>query len=390
LCPRETAAQIHLTLADALARAREQAPQIVSARLALEEARGRLLGAAVRLPSNPELDLGLGHRRAEGAGWTDLEVGAAQRFEPFGRRAARIAGARAQVDEATASVDAITGGLLRETATWFYRAVHATERIRLLTASEALATAILDTADRRYRAGDIAVLDVNLARASLARARSAREGGEADLASALGELRLRLRLDQVPAVAAGLALSAPVDVAALARSADQRPELRALDAAIRQADADVAVGRAQSRPDFGLGVRYQREGGEHVAMGGLTVTLPLFARGQELMAVASARRSRLKADLEATRSRVRVELETAIAAYERRAAAARVLETDALPLLDENEALTVRSFAAGQIGMSDLLLIRRETLETRFEYLTTLLEAALARVDVEAAAAVLR
>jgi len=38
-----------LTLADVLARAREQAPQIVSARLALEEARGRLLGASVRL-----------------------------------------------------------------------------------------------------------------------------------------------------------------------------------------------------------------------------------------------------------------------------------------------------------------------------------------------------
>ena len=38
-----------LTLAEVLARARERAPQIVSARLALEEARGRLVGASVRL-----------------------------------------------------------------------------------------------------------------------------------------------------------------------------------------------------------------------------------------------------------------------------------------------------------------------------------------------------
>ena len=149
-------------------------------------------------------------------------------------------------------------------------------------------------------------------------------------------------------------------------------------------------GRSQSRPDYGLGMRYQREGGEHVVMGGLTLTLPMFSRGQASMAVGSARRSRLLADLGATRARVRVELETAIAVYERRTAAARVLERDALPLLDENEALTVRSFEVGQIGMSDLLLIRRETLDTRLQYLTTLLEAVLARVDVDAAAAVLR
>jgi AcrB/AcrD/AcrF family len=37
-----------MTLAEVLARAREQAPQIVSARLALEETRGRLAGGALR------------------------------------------------------------------------------------------------------------------------------------------------------------------------------------------------------------------------------------------------------------------------------------------------------------------------------------------------------
>jgi outer membrane protein TolC len=49
-----------------------------------------------------------------------------------------------------------------------------------------------------------------------------------------------------------------------------------------------------------------------------------------------------------------------------------------------------RSFEVGQIGLPDLLLIRRELLDTRAQYLTTLLEAALARVEIDAAAAVLR
>ena len=67
-----------------------------------------------------------------------------------------------------------------------------------------------------------------------------------------------------------------------------------------------------------------------------------------------------------------------------------MLETEALPGLDENDALTTRSFDVGQIGLPDVLLIRREMLDTRFQYLSALLEAALARVDVDAAAAVLR
>jgi len=44
----------------------------------------------------------------------------------------------------------------------------------------------------------------------------------------------------------------------------------------------------------------------------------------------------------------------------------------------------------GQLGLPDLLLIRREILVTRFQYLDTLLEAALARVDLDASAALLR
>jgi outer membrane protein TolC len=98
----------------------------------------------------------------------------------------------------------------------------------------------------------------------------------------------------------------------------------------------------------------------------------------------------LRAELDAARARARIELQTALDAHERRVMAARVLEAEALPGLDENDTLTTRSFDAGQIGLPDVLLIRRELLETRSQYLSTLLEAALARVNVDATAAVLR
>ena len=71
-----------MTLAEVLARAREQAPQIVSARLAMEEARGRLLGASVRFQANPEIDAALGNRNGPDTRFTDFELGLGQSFEP--------------------------------------------------------------------------------------------------------------------------------------------------------------------------------------------------------------------------------------------------------------------------------------------------------------------
>ena len=125
-------------------------------------------------------------------------------------------------------------------------------------------------------------------------------------------------------------------------------------------------------------------------LGAMTVTLPVFSKGQEQRAVASARAARLRAELDAARARVQLEVRAAFDAYTRRLAAVRVLETEAIPGLDENEQLTARSFDVGQLGLPELLLIRREILDTRFQYLDALLEAALARTDLDASAAILR
>ena len=194
-----------LTLADVLARAREQAPQIVSARLALEEARARLLGASLRFQTNPEIDAALGNRNGPDTRFTDFEVGLGQSFEPGARRSARIAGANAAIAQSSANIDEVTRTVLRLAASAYYRAVHANERIKLLNATHELAASVYATADRRFKAGDIAVLDVNIARTSLARVRAEREGAEASKALALGELRQLLRLENDVGVEGSLA-----------------------------------------------------------------------------------------------------------------------------------------------------------------------------------------
>jgi len=377
-----------MTLSDVLTRAREQAPQVVSARLALEETRARLVGASVQ--NNPELDAWIGTRNGATDRSTDYQFGLTQRLEPGARLSARVEGANAAIAQSTASIDEVTRTVLRQAAAAYYRAVHASDRIRTLNAVYEVASDIYAAADRRYRAGDIAVLDVNIARASLARVRADREGAEAAKAVAVGDLRQLLRLDGDTTVGGSLSTPMPADLDVALQAASSRPELRALAAAIQEADAERRVGLSLAKPQYGLGVSYSREEGDQIVLGGMTIALPLFSKGQEQQAAGSARAARLRSEFEAARARIDAEVRSAFDAYNRRLSAVRVLEADAIAGLDENEQLTTRSFEAGQLGLLDLLLIRRETLDTRFQYLDALLEAALARIDLDASAAMLR
>jgi cobalt-zinc-cadmium efflux system outer membrane protein len=153
-----------LTLQQALMMARERAPRAAIARARIDETRGRLAGAQVRFRDNPVLDVASGPRRLEGETVTDFDIGLSQTFELGGRRRARIDAAEAAVAREIAVADGTTRQIVRDVAVAFVRALATQTRIETLRAVEGLAKDALDVADRRYRAGDIAVLDVNIAR----------------------------------------------------------------------------------------------------------------------------------------------------------------------------------------------------------------------------------
>ena len=381
-------AQAPLTLSEALSRARERAPEIVSARLAVDEARARLAGATHR-QLNPDVDFAAGNRQGNGERSTDLDIGFSQSFEPGQRRSSREAMANASIAQSTASLEDVTRATLLETATFFLRALQLSERVRLLDRSLELADNVLQIADRRFRAGDVAVLDVNIARAAAARVKSERQGVLAERAITIGELKELLQLEDDITPQGDMPTVASVDPSLLADATSRRPEIRVLEAAIQEAQAQEQFGRSFGRVEFGVGARYQREERNNIVLGGLTLTLPMFSKGQEPIASGLARAARLRAELDATRIRIGIEVRAALAAYQSRVEAVQVLR-DALPGLDESVTLATRSFEVGQIGLAELLLIRREIIDTRFQYLDALLEAAIARVELDARAGVLR
>jgi cobalt-zinc-cadmium efflux system outer membrane protein len=383
---------VSLSFEQALARAREQSPALLIARARIEEARGRLTGARVRFRENPTIDVGSGPRTTEQGTLTDLDLGFAQSFETGGQRAARIAGAEAGVARETAVAADAGRGALRAVALAYLRLRYAQDRIELLTGAETVAADVVNVATRRYQAGDIAVLDVNIAKVARARARAARFVADGDRIALAGELQRLLGLAPGTAVIASgsLRLERRPDLSSLLAAVSNRPDLRAIDADIHDAEADVQLGRAAARPDVGLGARFKREEGHKAVLGELTITLPVFSQGQELRATGAARASRLRLELETSRAAIASELRSLYAAYAAREGALAVFEQEAMPGVDENETLARRSFEVGQISLAELLLIRREIVDTRLEYLSRMLDVAESVIEQDAVAGVLQ
>ena len=384
LLPRSGAAQpsSELTLEEALALARQRAPALLEASGRVAEAQGPVAGAAPLLRDNPTVDLEAGPRTlADGARGLDVGVGLTQTVELGGKQGARRDSARAGLARETAQQRDTERRVLGEVAATFLQALHARARLSLAREAEAAAASTAQSAQRRFEAGDVPVVDVNVARVALARARADVAGAEGDEASLLYMLRALL----------GLGLAQPLEVSGELRAlavqpvtpppaSSERPDLVALEAELAQAEADLRLGRRGAWPDVGVGVRYEREADESSVLGTLSLPLPLFSRGQEARVTGEARVRRLQTALEAARRAREAGVEAARVQHGKRQEALELLEREALPLLADNESLARKSYEAGEMGLAEFLLVRRDTLEARTQYLDSLLQTALARV----------
>jgi hypothetical protein len=66
------------------------------------------------------------------------------------------------------------------------------------------------------------------------------------------------------------------------------------------------------------------------------------------------------------------------------------LEGNALPVLDESERLAARSYELGQTSLPALLLVHGQIVEARMAHVAHRTDAAVARVELESRAGILR
>lgn len=376
-----------LTFEDTLERARQATPAIVAARMRVEEARARLVGASIPFTTNPTVDVEAG-RRSGGTSSTDVGIEVGQDIDLPRRRNARVDAVRAGVTQEEQRARDVERESLREVATVFFRALESRERANAATSGKRLAHEAFQIAERRYEAGDVAQLDVNLARTAVARADAEERAANAALAGHATRLQVLLG-SSAPILPRGSLRDALILATAdlVVRAAD-RPDVRVIESEIEEAEAERRFARTLRWPELGVRASYAREGDERVFLGGIGVTLPVFHRGQQATAISNARIARLRAEREALMRTIDAEVRGGIATYEALHSAAIAYEKAVLPLIGENEELALESYEAGQIGLADLLLVRREALDARGTFIDQLIELRLAEVELRAKAGV--
>lgn len=365
-----------LDLSTALTRARERAPEAVAAGARVAEARASRVGADT-FTENPELSVGGGARLGEPRSLA-LRAQIGQPLE-LGRRGARVRVANAGIEHAVADAAARTREIDLEVSLVFFEARFADLAVELARRNVTVAVRAAEAAQRRRKAGLITDLDVNLAAIAVGRARAAVSAAQSTRADAIGRLGALVGAQPDDAITlSGDLRPAPLALDSLRAALPERADVRALDAEARIARARGSLAAANGRPDLGVWFAYERDEGDSIVLGGLTLALPLWNRAQGEKAAASSRMKSAEQQRAAlVRSSAR-QIVDAYDAYRGAREAVEVFDNEIAPLLAESEQLLDKSIESGQIAISDYLVARQQILEGRHEQLERALALAKA------------
>lgn len=378
LAPAAFAQAADLSFEHAVELALQQAPALQAAR-ERQYAAQQSASAAGRLP-DPELLLGVDNLmlqgpqrfRFDGDPMTMRRLGLMQRFPNQGKRESQRMGAAALIAERASALQAAARQVLNATATaWI--ALHR------LDAQFARLQALRQEAQLRERAalaqlgggGDssdavlLARQEHALIEQRVDELQAERLQWRAQLRRYLGEVAGRPLSGDVPALAA--------DAGALRAQLSQHPLLQGLLAERDRLAAEVAMARAEQRPDWSLELGYGDRSAHFgdMAMLQLRVDLPIFqgARQQPRLAGKLSERSAIDDAIEAAGRELSAELDTLLAEHARAERAEQRLQTILLPLASQRVDLQQARWESGGGSLEAVLAARRDRIELELEAL---------------------
>ncbi len=160
------------------------------------------------------------------------------------------------------------------------------------------------------------------------------------------------------------------------RALRDRPDVRAVQAANKRAQADISSAKREGLPDISLGVGYTHSNftvsGDNPDSLALTLSLPLPVFDRNQAGIGRARLSLKRSENDAAKLRLAVEHDVAEAVRRSQRAQALLQVFEGGGMLDRAEtALRVaeKSYKAGAVSLLELLEAQRTYIETRAQYL---------------------
>ncbi len=351
-----------LTFDGALQRARQEAPSLKAKALGVEAARSAR-PAAGALP-DPSLAVGIDSFPISGPlafeprrdDFTMLRVGVSQEFPNLAKRHAQQARADANIVAAQADSAVEARSVEVGTALAWINLAFAERRLSALDQVFESLQHVVKTTPSAVRSGAARPAQALAGEQSLAMLEDRRSELVSQVARAKAILT-RWTGDPDPEIAGSIPDFA-VDPTALRAGLDAHPSIRMIEAAERQAGADLRVAQAGRRSDFGVNLAYQRRDprfGDYVSAG-VTIGLPMFTRRRQNEEIASAQANagRVLAEREAAQRAIVADLDAGLADHimhhEQWMRARDTLQ----PLAEQRVKLETASYAAGRASLADV------------------------------------
>lgn len=335
-------------------------PRVQAAQAELDAARARERGAG-RALYNPRLDA-----EYEDAELRTRTIGINQTIDLGGKRGARERAASFETQSAMELLALVRQGVLAELMSALGMVDAAAEQLQIADERKALMERLRALADERQRAGDLSLIDLELARLAYA---------EAALLQAQAAGRQVTATQALARVAGGDLPSYPalpttyigvtLNESAVDAILTDLPSVRAAQARIASAQAVVDLRRRERRPDPTIGLYAGREGG--LDQVGLRFSIPIPVRNSYRAEVDAASADLVALDqLVANDYRqLRAELVAAQQRYELARTAWNDWQRIGAGSLASQTEMLERLWRAGELNTTDYLVQLRQTLDTR-------------------------
>lgn len=366
-----------LTLEQAIEIALRAHPHLAEAAANLESARARAATAG-RMP-NPEI---VGRMESAPvssgtAAQAEYIAGLTQTI-PLGARlkAAREV-ERASIDLREKERQAAAWSLARSVRGAFATALFTSEVLQAQTGLAANLGELLRISSARVEQGDAAPNDLARLQAEAAQQRLAVAETQSLHREAMHALSAALGDFKIPVQSLAGSLEDALGLAATGTGTlgiSENPSLAVMESATEAQRARVRLARSERIPDVNLDLFYRRlQGARDNAFDvGVRVPIPVFDQKRSRVREAESDLRAAEARQELARNEVGRDLRSREIALERALSAASVLRSEVLPKYEASLRGAEARYAAGDASLADVLAMRRETTQTRLQYLQAL------------------
>lgn len=396
----QTTASLRLSIADAVARARQQHSLIVAARQRVAMAEGERFDAGLRL--NPSLNVSGenfpigpvqdGFRFNRGIDWF---VTLSQTFERGDKRELRLALAERGVEATQAEAASIERRIVYEVKAAYQLASISRLRVNLLRENSGNLNQLVTLNEVRVREGYTAEGDLIKVRLEAQRYDYQLRKVALDLERAKIALLSAMGASSFETADTTFELVESLDYTAvefalplLEEAALRQPRILAAQTRVERAQAALRLEQANAKPDLSATFGYKRNGPDNALYGALSVPLPLYNRNQGRIARAEAAVEEAQAELKHTRNLAMAELAAARRAVESRGRQVEALQSDFLLRADESRAISLAAYREGAADLIVLLDAQRVRSQAQELYYEALYEYQIAVHELERAAGI--